>query len=67
MATKPKKSRRGGRPLTENDLTARGWTRVSLRLPPDVSEAMGRILTDDETPGILIRRLILEKDAKTRG
>lgn len=59
------KPHRSGPALSEETLAGRGWTRVSLRLPPAESEALASLLREGETPGLAIRRLILAAARKS--
>ena len=64
MPTTAPRRTRSGPALSEETLAGRGWTREGLRLPPAESEALEAVTLPGETPGLAIRRLILE--AKTR-
>lgn len=55
---------RSGPALSEETLAERGWTRLSLRLPPEESTALANLTEPGESPGLAVRRLI--REAKTR-
>lgn len=63
--TSPRRSR-SGPAIPEAVHAERGWTRLALRLPPEESEALRILTAEGETPGLVVRRLILEAVAKTR-
>jgi hypothetical protein len=57
--------RRSGPAITEATHAERGWTRLSLRLPPAESTALAALTLPGELPGLAVRRVILE--ALSRG
>lgn len=56
---KTKQKSRSGPALTEDAHTERGWTRLSLRLPPAETEALDALLLEGESRGLAVRRLLL--------
>jgi len=56
---------RSGPAIPEAVHAERGWTRLALRLPPEESEALRILTAEGETPGLTVRRLILEAAKKS--
>ena len=57
--------RRSGPAITEEQHAERGWTRLSLRLPPEESAALHTLTAHGESPGLVVRRLLLEAASKS--